>query len=31
MEVNRVIDEVKDIARHTLSFFFILPEDAIKM
>lgn len=31
MEVNRVIDEVKDIARHTLSFCFILPEDAIKM
>lgn len=31
MEANRVIDEVKDIARHTLAFCFVTPEDAAKL
>ena len=28
MEANRVIDEVKNISRHTLAFCFVTPEDA---
>lgn len=31
MEANRVIDDVKDIARHTLAFCFVTPEDAVKL
>jgi len=31
MEVNRVIDDVKNIARHTLAFCFVTPEDANKL
>jgi len=31
MEVNRVIDDVKNISRHTLAFCFITPEDANKL
>jgi thermostable 8-oxoguanine DNA glycosylase len=31
MEVNKVIDDVKDISRHTLAFCFVTPEDAAKL
>jgi transposase len=31
MEANRVIDDVKDISRHTLAFCFVTPEDAAKL
>ena len=31
MELNRVIDDVKNITRHTLAFCFVTPEDAIKL
>jgi len=31
MELNRVIDDVKNITRHTLACCFVTPEDAIKL
>lgn len=31
MEANRVIDDVKNISRHTLAFCFVTPEDAAKL
>lgn len=31
MEANRVIDDVKNITRHTLAFCFVTPEDAAKL